>query len=111
MGLDLLVLGFAAMNRLPREGVPQDKGDPFLRTEVRQPLPGEHTFAPDDEGFARGRDNPQERCGGGGQILVHQLRAVLNVEQVSTVYGAVVGFPKKPRPLGKPADRLTWGRG
>jgi hypothetical protein len=31
-------------------------------------------------------------------------------EQVSTGYGTVVGFPKKPRPLGKPVDMLTWGR-
>jgi len=28
---------------------------------------------------------------------------------VSTGYGTVVGFLKKSRPLGKPADRLTWG--
>ena len=31
-------------------------------------------------------------------------------EQVSTGYGTVVGFPKKPTPRGKPADMLTWGR-
>ena len=31
-------------------------------------------------------------------------------EQVSTGYSTVVGFPKKPRPRGKPADMLTWGR-
>jgi len=31
-------------------------------------------------------------------------------EPVSTGYGTVGGFPKKPRPLGTPADRPTWGR-
>ena len=33
---------------------------------------------------------------------------VLHVEEVSTVYGTVVGFPKKPRLRGKRADMLTW---
>jgi hypothetical protein len=31
-------------------------------------------------------------------------------EQVSTGDGTVEGFPKKPRPRGKPVDMLTWGR-
>ena len=31
-------------------------------------------------------------------------------EQVSTAYGTVAGVPKKPRPRGTPAARLTWGR-
>ena len=31
-------------------------------------------------------------------------------EQVSTGYGTVVGFPKKPTPRGTPADMPTWGR-
>ena len=35
---------------------------------------------------------------------------MLNDEQVSTRCGTVVGFPKKPMPLGKLADMLTWGR-
>ena len=35
---------------------------------------------------------------------------VLREAQVSTAYGTVGGFPKKPTPLGKPADMPTWGR-
>ena len=31
-------------------------------------------------------------------------------EQVSTGDGTVAGFPQKPRPRGKPVDRLPWGR-
>ena len=31
-------------------------------------------------------------------------------EPVSTGYGTVGGFPKQPRPRGKPAAMLTWGR-
>ena len=32
---------------------------------------------------------------------------MLSTEEVSTANGTVEGFPKKPRPPGKPADRLT----
>jgi hypothetical protein len=34
MGINLIVLGFTPMNGFPREGMAQDKGNPFLRPEV-----------------------------------------------------------------------------
>ena len=58
VGIQLIVLGFAAMNRLPRERVAQDKGNLLLGTEVRQPLPREHTFDADDEVFSLGSNDP-----------------------------------------------------
>jgi hypothetical protein len=51
VGINLVVLGFAPLNGLQRESMAQDKGNPFLLTPVRQPLPGEHTFDADDEVF------------------------------------------------------------
>jgi hypothetical protein len=77
VGVKLIGLGFAAMNRFPREGMPQHKGAACLRTEVGQPLPGEPTFDANDQILPIGRDNPQKRLRGGGQILVDQLRATL----------------------------------
>jgi hypothetical protein len=37
VGVTLIVLGFAAMKRFHLEGMPQHKGDAFLRTEVGHP--------------------------------------------------------------------------
>ena len=66
---------------------------------------------------SRPRDTPEKpgeewspscsvKRGGGTE----EPRVVLSAEQVSTGDGTVVGFPKKPKSLGKPADMLTWGR-
>ena len=48
MGINCIVLGFAPLKGFHIEGMPQDKSNPFLLTEVREPLPGEHTFDPHD---------------------------------------------------------------
>ena len=77
VGVDVIVLGFAPMNRFHIESVPQDKGDPLLGTEIRQPLPGAQAFHSHDEVFPLGSNDPQERFRGGWQILVPQLRAAL----------------------------------
>ena len=45
MRSNLIVLGFAPVNRFPIESVAQNESDAFLLTEVRQPLPREPTFA------------------------------------------------------------------
>jgi hypothetical protein len=42
--INLIVLGFAPVNGFPIEGLPQDKGNAFLRAKVGQPVPGEETF-------------------------------------------------------------------
>jgi hypothetical protein len=41
VGVNFIVLGFAAMKRLPLEGRAQDNGNPFLPPEIREPIPGE----------------------------------------------------------------------
>ena len=49
VGVTLVVLGRAPMNRLHIESLPQDKGNALLRTEVRQPVPGEDTLHRHDQ--------------------------------------------------------------
>ena len=65
------------MNRLHREGRAQDKGEPFLRPEGGAPLPGEHTFAPDDEILPVRRADAQKGFRGRRQILMDEDRATL----------------------------------
>jgi hypothetical protein len=71
VGVNFIVLGFAAMNRLHIEGVPQDKGNPFLTTEVRQPVPGEDALYADNQIVPIRSNDAQKRFGRRRQILVH----------------------------------------
>ena len=48
MGSNLIVFGFAAINRAHVESRAEQKGNPLLLTESRQPLLGEQTFDTDD---------------------------------------------------------------
>jgi hypothetical protein len=48
-GGNLVVLGLAARERLPRESVPEDKGKALLRAEVRQPGPPKEALDGDDQ--------------------------------------------------------------
>jgi len=68
--IDRVVLGLAAMDRLHREGMAEDKRDAFLGTEVGQPGPGEQAFDGDDERIARGRNGLEERVWVGLQMAV-----------------------------------------
>ena len=77
MGINLIVLGFAPMNRLHIKRLPQDKGTPFLLTQVRQPIPGETTFHAADEVFPiRGKES-EKGFRSRRQILMHEFDAVL----------------------------------
>jgi hypothetical protein len=40
LGIDSVVVGCAAMDRFPVQGVAENKRNPFARTEVGQPIPG-----------------------------------------------------------------------
>jgi hypothetical protein len=60
---------------------------------------------PEQPGEAWGPPHRGTRRGG-----TEDPRVVLHEEQVSTAYGTVEGFPKKPRLRGKRADMLTGGR-
>jgi hypothetical protein len=77
MGINFIVLGFAAMNRFHIEGMPKHKGNPFLLTEVGEPVPREDTLYSHDQIVPIGGDDPQERFRGGREILVDEFRAVL----------------------------------
>ena len=66
----------------------EDKGDSFLLTQVREPLPGEHTLDADDEILSIGRNHPQQGFGCRRQIFVDEFRAVLI--QDTDVHGAGV---------------------
>ena len=63
MRIDLVVLGFAAVDRLHGQRMAEDEGDALSGTEIREPIPGEHTFDGDDEIVAVGGDGVQERLG------------------------------------------------
>ena len=60
VGVDPVVLGLAAVDRLHVEGVAEDEGNPFARAEVGEPVPGEHALDGDDEVLAVRRDGLQE---------------------------------------------------
>jgi hypothetical protein len=47
--INLIVLGFAAMNRLHIERMTQHKSKAFSLTQVCEPIPREHTFDADDD--------------------------------------------------------------
>ena len=77
MGINFIVLGFAAVNRLHREGMAQDKGNPFPLTEIREPLPGKHALHRHYETVAVGGNGAQKRLGRGRQIFVDEFGPVL----------------------------------
>lgn len=51
MGVDPIVFGFAAVDRFHVQGMAQDKGDPLIGAEIRDPVPGEHAFRRHDNVF------------------------------------------------------------
>src|SRR4051812_15999265 len=62
-GVDLVVLGLAAVDGFHVEGVAEHDGDLLLLAEVGQPVPGEHALGADDEAIAEGSDGAQEAVG------------------------------------------------
>jgi hypothetical protein len=75
--VDLVVFGLATMDRLHRERVAEHKRNPFARTEISQPIPGEETFDADDQSCAVGRDGLQKRCWASGHVPVEQNLSTL----------------------------------
>ena len=59
------------------EGMPQDKSNPFLLTEVREPLPGEDALHRYYYILSIQSNHAQKRVGSGGQILMDQFRAIV----------------------------------
>jgi hypothetical protein len=63
LGIDLVVLGFAAMDRLHVERVSQNKGDFLALTEISEPITGEDALDTHNEVFPIGRDQLEESAG------------------------------------------------
>jgi hypothetical protein len=63
MGVNPVVLGLAAVDRLHVEGVAEDEGDGFLGAEVGEPVPAEDALDADDEVVAVGLDGARETPG------------------------------------------------
>jgi hypothetical protein len=55
----------------------QDKGNPFLLTEVGPPIPGEDPFDRNPYILSTGSEHTQKRFGRGRQSLMDEFRAVL----------------------------------
>ena len=49
MGVDPVVLGFAAMNGFHVQSVTENENDPFSSTEIGDPVPGEDAFDSDHD--------------------------------------------------------------
>jgi hypothetical protein len=72
LGIDLSMLGLAAMEGLHGEGVAQDKGKPLFSTPVGEPVPGEEALDGDHETITRGRNGLEERCRRGFHSAVQE---------------------------------------
>ena len=60
------------MDGLHVEGMTQYEGNPLVRTEISQLVPGEETFDTDDDILAIGRDGFEERFWRGWHVTVNQ---------------------------------------
>ena len=72
MGVDLVVLGLAAVDGFHVKGVAEDEGDAFGGAEVGEPVPGEHALGGDDQVVAEGGDGIEEGARLGGDFAVQQ---------------------------------------
>jgi len=54
------------------EGMPEDKGETFARTQVSQPLPREDTFDRHDKIITIRRNDLEEGLGACLEVLMHQ---------------------------------------
>jgi hypothetical protein len=70
--IDLVVCGFAAVNRPHLEGVPQHEGYTFVHTEIGEPIPGEETFDGDDQPLPLGSHGLEKGFRGRFHVAVHQ---------------------------------------
>ena len=72
VGVDLVVLGLAAVDRFHRESVTQDEGDVLFRAEIREPVPGERALGGDDEAVAERSDDVEQRFGARLHVAVDE---------------------------------------
>lgn len=72
LGVDLVVLAFAAVDGPHVEGVPEDEGDVFFGTEIGQPVPGEHALGANHQIVPIGGDGLEESCRFGLEVAMEQ---------------------------------------
>ncbi len=68
--VELVVLGFTAMNRLHRQRVAQHEPDPLHGTEVCQPVPREHAFGRHDQIVSVRREGHEHGHWSGRHVLM-----------------------------------------
>ena len=68
-GVELVVLGFAAVDGFHVQRVSEHEGDVLVPAHVGEPVPGEHALDADDQSVAEGREGVQEGVGAAGQFL------------------------------------------
>jgi len=119
-GVDLVAFGFALVDVLHGQGVPEDEGDALNFAEVGEPVPGEHALAADDEVFAEGLDGVEEGVGLGGQIAfedglalvredVHEHGSGMQIDAgVELVWLVVVRHGSPPCVVTGRPDPASW---
>jgi len=82
--VDLVVLGFPAVDGFHVERMAQDEGDVLLGAEIREPVPAKDALGADDEIVAIGLDRAQEEFGSTAYIAVQYdlTRVVVEDAQV-----------------------------
>jgi hypothetical protein len=84
--IDLVVFGLPAVNGFHIEGMPQDEGNAFVRTEVGKPVPGEDTLDGHNQAIPIGCHGLEEGFRRRFHIAVQQDFAIL--AQDTDVHGA-----------------------
>ena len=70
VGVEFVVLGLAAVNRLQVKGVPEHERDVVLGTKIGDPVPSEHAFATNDKPLAVRLDRLKKGVGLGDEVLM-----------------------------------------
>jgi hypothetical protein len=95
VGVDPVVLGFAAVDGLHVEGVAKDEGNPLPRTQVSEPVPGEHALGGHGKIRAVRRDDLEERFWDGAGLPVgldgSRLVEITDVQGSGKEIGTAVG--------------------
>ena len=77
LGSHGVVLGFAPVHSLPREGMPKHQRPAFAGAQVGEPVPGKEACDTDDQVFPGGRNGFEKRCGASRHVPVHQDLPIL----------------------------------
>jgi hypothetical protein len=72
LGIELIVLGFAAMHGFHRAGMAQAKGQALWRPESGQPVPGQQTLDGHDKPRSLRGNGLEQGCRSGLQVAVQQ---------------------------------------